>query len=262
VNPFGQTPIWPGAQTDLRQAFEVHLEQYQDRSDRTLPYVEFGWLDAIRARSLKPNEGTLCSLTDEMMKLLSNPPGAGDAFRTKFEGIYDSARQMAYPLAAAIIQAHQAIARESRDYTLQCFDLGMLRQLEDQAATDATLRRYIDDLLVQPKPHAPHPDFSALPQAFETYCKALVFYYLLKQHKALTIARIEDPTRSNPDFECELRCSAPATSAKPLHFFIEVKTLNIVVDPGARLPEMRADALETAFLRVIVRTDAKCAFAS
>jgi hypothetical protein len=179
-----------------------------------------------------------------MLALLANAPNASAGFRDEFEGLYEKAGGIAYPFAWAIRNARRAITAEARDYMLECFDLGAIRQLEDAACCDPTLRSMVKIARNRLGQVSPHPALESLSEVFENYSEALIYQKLKERGGGrLRVQRIDDSSQSNPDFECWLQPADEGGSDGELHFFIEVKTLNIV-DALLRSRDMRDDAID------------------
>ena len=173
--------------------------------------------------------------------MLARPQTAGETFHQDFTALFEQAWRLAYPLARTLLEQRQKFAGIADDYTLGFFDLGIVRAIEDDAATDATARSFVNDMLQKLTALATMPGDAVLPGVFKSYSEALV-YYLLKQRcgKRLWIEKIDDPDTSNPDFRCVLK-----VEDKLLEFFIEVKALNIATSPQ-RLPELTNESLDAS----------------
>jgi hypothetical protein len=238
------TPVWLGPTSDLGAAFQHHSQVYRARAEFALDDASSEWLDALWNRARQPKQRVLLDLTERMLALLARPPNASAGFRAEFESLYEKAGGIAYPFAWAIRNARRAIAAEARDYMLECFDLGAIRQLEDAACGDPTLRSMLKIARNRLGPVSPHPALEALSEVFENYSEALIYQKLMERGGGrLRVQRIDDSSQSNPDFECWLRPADEGGSECELHFFIEVKTLNIV-DASLRSRDMRDDAID------------------
>lgn len=202
------TPIWNGLASDLGAAFAKHLQFGRVQPDFALNDVSSQWLDAMRNRSRLPGQQSVLAQTDRMLLLLADPAKYGAGFRAEFEALYEYCGAQAYPLAWAIRDARTAIAAEARDYTLECFDIGAIRKLEDESLFDASLKSLLQASRDRLGAAAPFPALDAVPEVFENYSEALI-YQKLKERGAgrFSIQRIEDSSRSNPDFECWIRPS-------------------------------------------------------
>lgn len=237
------TPIWPvsGGQTDLGIAFTGHLAAHRRNPDLALGVPETEWLNALRDRAQRTGDAQLTALTDRMVALLANPAGHS-AFQADFMKAYEDACRHAYPLTRELIDERHRLLGLSRDYTLGCIDLGQVRMIEDEAETDASLKEFVRDMRAKlaTRTLARH---ELLRQVFDVYGEALV-YRLLRERVGgrLRIAKITESSVAGPDFECDLDVVRKGRTVT-LHFYLEVKSLDIV-DAPQRLPEMMNDAMD------------------
>lgn len=233
---FANTPIGDGSSTDLGTAFEQHLTAFRGQKDYAFAFLEKDWLDVIRQRAIRDQNEALKSLTAEMLALLAAPTAKSN-FKQSFLDLYDRSRRHAYPLCARLIDEHHLHSGISRDYTLQCFDLGQMRRIDDEAHSDATMRTFVKDMLKKLTTVTKQPRHEIYRQVFDVYSEALVCRLLRERcGTALTITKLTETEDAGPDFACDLRYDH-AGKEQHLEFFIEVKSLDIV-DAPQRLPEM------------------------
>lgn len=229
--------------TDLGAAFEQHVTTYRGNQQLALGYPETKWLHVMRNRAAKGRDQKLQDLTEEMLRLLANPQSAGSDFKPRFMAAYEEAGRHAYPLAWLLLDEHHAIADITRDYTLGCFDFGMVRLMEDEAVGDQSMRTFVDDMLQKLRAATNKPRHQVFRQVFDVYSEALV-YRLLRERGGgrLIIDKIPESKVSSPDFACKLVIEENGEE-KVLEFYIEVKALDIV-DAPQRLPEMLDEGME------------------
>lgn len=238
------TPICdPSLKTDLGTAFEAHAKAHARDKDLAIKGIDTEWLNLFRDRAHRKKGEKLQRLTDRLMEMLRDPSALGQTFQAQFYDVVDQAGRYAYPFTWSIRSEIQGLAGITKDYTLLCFDLGMLRVLDDAALDDETMRRLISDALSLLERKAERPLHRVLPEVFEVYSEALV-YQLLKERGGarLRIERIFEG--DGPDFKCSLKVDPSNRNQGELSFFIEVKSVNIV-DPARRLAEMLEDGLQT-----------------
>jgi hypothetical protein len=142
------TPTCPAAlRTDLGDAFEAHVTTHADDAYALGCPDTAAWLNVMRHRACHCSDAVLLDLTNQMLVLLADPSAAGASFKASFLVLYDQACRHAYPLASALRDEQHALVGLTQDYTLSCFDFGMLRVIEDDAIDDSTLRSFIADML-------------------------------------------------------------------------------------------------------------------
>jgi hypothetical protein len=229
--------------TDLGEAFERHVEAYRGDPQFALGFPETRWLNVLRNRASAGTDSDLGELIHEMLRLLSDPRSAGDAFKPSFLDAYDRAGRRAYPLSWGLLDEHHAISDLTHDYTLGCFDLGMVRRMEDDAIGDRSMRTFVEDMLRKLQAENAKPRHEVFRQVFDVYSEALVCR-LLRERGAgqFTIDKISETKVSGPDFACKLVTQQGGVD-RILEFYIEVKALDIVNAPQ-RLPEMLDKAME------------------
>jgi hypothetical protein len=241
---FANTPICDVSLTsDLGEAFERHEASYGGDSIYALGYPETEWLNVMRDRAMRASDANLLCLTNDMLNLLAAPQSAGDEFNSQFIALYNEAGMHAYPLAWSLRAEHHEIIGMTYDYTLICFDTGMVRAMEDEAVADHTMRLFVDEMLQKLRAVRHSPRHEIYRQVFEVYSEALA-YRLLKERSQgrLRIKKIPKAETPSPDFECELTVDSN-NEKRTLTFFIEVKTLD-VVDATQRLPEMLDEGMD------------------
>ncbi|WP_156418147.1 hypothetical protein, partial [Aureimonas sp. AU4] len=257
------TPVCDAAvTTDLGDAFTQHVSTYRGRPEFALSYPETKWLNVLRIRADNAHDAALGRMTDEMLNLLSNPVSAGDRFKPRFLELYGQARKHAYPLACALLDEIHAINDITRDYTLACFDFGMIRRMEDEALRSKSMRTFVDDMLKKLGATTNRPRHDVFRQVFDVYSEALVYRLLLERGAGhLSIEKIPESKEPGPDFKCELRTERSG-KPKSLEFYIEVKALDIVAAPQ-RLPEMLDEGMDVQIeLERQLREGEKIAIAS
>lgn len=229
--------------TDLGDAFQRHVAAYRGGREFALGYPETKWLNVMRIRATSRQDVRLLQLTDAMLSLLADPVSAADQFRPRFMELYDQAGRQAYPLAWSLLDEHHAINDITRDYTLGCFDFGMVRMMEDEALSSYSMRTFVDDMMRKLRAATNQPRHEVFRQIFDVYSEALV-YRLLSERGAgrLSIEKIPESKIPGPDFECKLvtECNG---AERVLEFYVEVKTLDIV-DAPQRLPEMLDEGMD------------------
>jgi hypothetical protein len=239
-----RTPICPASlSTDLGKAFEAHEATY--RGDKTfgLPHYEVAWLNVVRDRAHKQADAALTESTDKMLTLLLNPLAADSSFQKRFETLHNDALRHAYPLASALLDEKSALSGTSLDYTLECFDLGLVRILEDRVPRDRTAREFVADMLRVLSTGMSVPRYQVFRRLFDVYSEAIVYHLLRERGGApLAIDKIKETNDPTPDFKCTLNCKING-EPRNLKFYIEVKSLDIVRAPQ-RLPEMREAAMD------------------
>ncbi|AZO49913.1 hypothetical protein [Mesorhizobium sp. M4B.F.Ca.ET.058.02.1.1] len=236
------TPVWSDTLTDLGIAFESHAKAFHGQRDYALGHVESGWLNTIRQRAIREEDASLLSLTSEMHGLLASPEAAGASFKDAFSNLYDKARRQAYPVCAQLIDEHHLHSGISRDYTLECIDIGQVRLIEDEGQSDGSMRTFAKEMLDGLTRKSGRPRHEAYRQVFDVYSEALVCRLLRERcGPALTISKIAETEEAGPDFACDLRYDHNGEEQR-LEFFIEVKSLDIA-DAPQRLPEMLEDGM-------------------
>jgi hypothetical protein len=239
---FAATPIFAGANTDLGDALETHLWTYRGATPYGLGHVHTTWPNALRERAQGTKDAKLLSLTDEIKALLTNPTAAGSDFRDRFDKLYEEAGKCAYPMAWALKSERERLAGFSTDYTLDHIDLGMVREMEDEALADPVMNEFIGEMRARWSELAKKDYHQVLPAVFEVYSEALV-YRMLKQRGGarLSIKKIKETGVPGPDFECKLQVEQKGEPYE-LTFYIEVKSLDIT-HAEQRLPEILDDGL-------------------
>lgn len=238
------TPVCDGTTTtDLGEAFERHVAAYRGNGQLALGYPETKWLNVMRNRAVGGTDSKLRGLTDEMLNLLADPVSAGAQFKSRFMALYDQAGRHAYPLAWSLLDECHAINDITRDYTLGCFDFGMVRLMEDEAVGSRSMRTFVNDMLGKLRAATNQPRHEVFRQVFDVYSEALV-YRLLRERGAgrFTIDKIPESRLPGPDFACRLVTERNGKE-KVLEFCIEVKALDIVNAPQ-RLPEMLDEGMD------------------
>jgi hypothetical protein len=238
-----QTPV--GGSVPPRQlgdALEAHQAVYSRDVCFSLGYPERKWLDLIEGRAQQTLDARLVAFTKQMLELLRDPRAAGADFRKQFIEVYDAAGWRAYPLSWRITTEIHGFSGITADYTLQCFDRGMLQLMDDDALVDTTMKTFVDEMLQKLQAKSSRPRHAIYPEVLEIYSEALV-YRLLKERGEgrLTIKKIPS---HGPDFECVLPYDKAGIGECDLTFYIEVKTLDIV-DPVQRLPQMLDEGIDT-----------------
>jgi len=191
--------------TDLGAAFERHVAAYRANQQLALGYPETKWLNVMRNRAAGFTDSKLRELTDAMLRLLADPVSARDHFKSQFMTLYDQAGRHAYPLAWSILAEHHAINDVTRDYTLGCFDLGMIRLMEDEAVGNRSMRTFVDDMLRKLQVATSQPRHQVFRQVFDVYSEALVCRLLYERGAGrLTIDKIPESKVAGPDFACKL----------------------------------------------------------
>jgi hypothetical protein len=229
--------------TDIGEAFDQHVAKYRGDKNFALGYPETKWLNVMRVRSLKGTDEKLTELTEAMLGLLTSPHSAGEQFKSEFMTLYDNAGRHAYPLAWSLLDEHHAINDITRDYTLACFDFGMIRRIEDDAVSDSTMRTFVNDMLRKLHASTNQPRHEVFRQVFDVYSEALVCRLLRESvGSQLTIDKIPESKEPGPDFACKLIIDRLGQDTT-LEFFIEVKALDIV-DAPQRLPEMLDEGMD------------------
>lgn len=229
--------------TDLGTAFEQHVMAHRGNPQWALGYPETKWLNVIRNRAASGTDRELLEWTDAMLRLLVNPQSAGTDFKARFMKLYDDCGRRAYPLAWSLLDEHHAITDITRDYTLGCFDFGMVRRMEDEAVGDRSMRTFVDDMLRKLRAATNKPRHDVFRQVFDVYSEALVYRLLRERGGAsLTIEKIPETKVPSADFACKLVTDAGGLQ-KVLEFYIEVKALDIV-DAPQRLSEMLDEGME------------------
>jgi hypothetical protein len=243
MNMIAHTPIWVSPHsTDLADAFERHLTAFRAQPAYNLGGVDTDWLNALRDRALRRSDQFLLDLTDRLIALLANPTAHAD-FTKQFEVAYEAARRSTYPVSRALIDEHHLHSDITRDYTLNCIDLGQVRAIEDDALTDQSMKTFAQEMLTKLTAKTKSPRHEVYRSVFEVYSEALVCR-LLRQCSGgrLKINKIAETAQAGPDFECELDNERNGR-AQVLSFFIEVEALDIVHAPQ-RLPEMLDEGMD------------------
>ena len=238
-----QTPIWTGPNnTDLADAFELHLPLARQDSAYRLGGVDTAWLNVLRDRAARLKEKDLIALTDDMLALLAKPTALAD-FRSQFEQAYEKALRMAYPLTQTLMDEHRLHSGISRDYTLLQFDPGQVRAIEDDAVTDLSMKTFAQEMLGKLTAKTKSPRHEVYRSVFDIYSEALVCRLLRERAKGrLRITKIAETDQAGPDFECELDTEING-QPRTLSFYVEVKSLDIV-DAPQRLPEILDDGMD------------------
>ncbi|WP_027568454.1 hypothetical protein [Bradyrhizobium sp. URHA0013] len=238
-----QTPIWSVPNnTDLADAFELHLPLARRDAAYRLGGVDTAWLNVLRNRAAQLKEQGLVDLTDHMLALLANPMACAD-FKSQFEQTYESALRMAYPVTQALLDEHRLHSGITRDYTLLQFDPGQVRAIEDDAVTDRTMRTFAEDMLEKLTAKTRLPRHEVYRSVFDVYSEAIVCRLLRERGNGrLRITKITETAQAGPDFECELDAEING-APRALSFYVEVKSLDIV-DAPQRLPEMLDDGMD------------------
>lgn len=238
-----QTPIWTSPKnTDLADAFELHLPLARQDSAYRLGGVDTAWLNVLRDRAARLKEQGLIALTDDMLALLAKPT-AHAGFRSQFEQAYEKALRMAYPLTQALMDEHRLHSGISRDYTLLQFDPGQVRAIEDDAVTDLSMKTFAQEMLGKLTAKTKSPRHEVYRSVFDIYSEALVCRLLRERAKGrLRITKITETDQAGPDFECELDTEING-QPRALSFYVEVKSLDIV-DAPQRLPEILDDGMD------------------
>jgi hypothetical protein len=148
ISVFPHSPICESSvRTDLGEAFDDHNQAYGRDAAMRLVSGESGWLNVMRGRAQRTSDSHLHDLTDQMLGLLRNPAQASGSFQNDFLALYESAGRHAYPLAWSLLAEQRALASMTRDYTLLCFDAGMVRLIEDDAVDDKQMRTFVESML-------------------------------------------------------------------------------------------------------------------
>lgn len=229
--------------TPLGDAFRLHMQQYRSDPDYALPHIEQVWLDLIHDRAARTAERSLAALVQEMSDMLAAPSDYPAAYKNEFQARYDQACAMVYPLTRALIKAQQEIAGITRDYTLSCLDLGLVRAFEGEALADPSMRDFVASMRKKLNSATQAPSHEVYREVFEIYSEAAVCYLLRRRASGrLTIEKFAETSTPGPDFVCRLAVDRNGTPAE-LIFYIEVKAFDIV-DPKRRLPEMIDDGMD------------------
>lgn len=241
---FSHTPLSdPTVTNRLGDAFLRHATQYRGDPTFALPTVEAAWVTLVHDRAARTSELRLAQLAARMLDMLDVPSKHGASFSADFQAHYEEACSLAYPLTRALIKAQQDIADITRDYTLSCMDLGLVRAFEDEALEDPSMRSFVDDMLRKLSADTKAPRHEVYREVFDVYSEAAVCYLLRLRGKGrLTIDKIPETSTPGPDFECRLTVDRDGAPIE-LTFYIEVKALDIV-DPRRRLPEMLDDGMK------------------
>jgi hypothetical protein len=166
-----ETPVCAAdLRTDLGDAFDAHVLAHRGDPHLALGYPETSWLNVMRTRAGRQPLDKLKSLTDKMLALLANP-NATPSFKNDFLALYDEAGRHAYPLAWTLRDERHAIADITSDYTLLCFDSGIIRTMEDTAVSDPTVRSFVDQMLRRLRGPKNRPRHEIFPGIFEIYPK-------------------------------------------------------------------------------------------
>lgn len=237
------TTIWlPPHSTDLADAFERFQAAFGSQHTYSLGRVESGWLNALRDRALRHREQPLLGLTEEMLALFANSTGDAD-FKEKVETAYEDALRYAYPVSRALIDEKHLHSGITQDYTLNCFDIGQVRAIEDDALADASMKVFAKDMLIKLKAPTKGPRHEVYRSVFDVYSEAIVCRLLRERSEGrLRIKKIAETAQAGPDFECELNIEHNG-QIQSLSFFIEVKALDIIHAPQ-RLPEMLDEGMD------------------
>tara|TARA_R110002124_G_scaffold183401_4_gene350796 strand:+ start:17598 stop:18956 length:1359 start_codon:yes stop_codon:yes gene_type:complete len=237
------TAIWlPQHSTDLADAFERFQASFRGQCIYAPGGVENSWLNALRDRALRHREQPLLDLTEQLLTLFTNPTGSAN-FKEKAETAYREALLYAYPVSCALINEFHLHSGTTSDYTLNCFDLGQVRAIEDDALTDASMKVFAKDMLSKLNAQTKSPRHEVYRSVFDVYSEALVCRLLRERSGGrLQIKKIAETTQAGPDFECELDVEHNSQK-QVLSFFIEVKALDIVHAPQ-RLPEILDEGMD------------------
>jgi len=234
----------PALRTDLGDAFDAHMASHARDPALALGSVETDWLNVMRDRAAVASDAHLLTLTNDMLALLQKPT-TSTTFKDDFMALYEQAERHAYPLAFKFRDEQHAIVGLTRDYTLQCFDPGMLRRMEDDAIADKTMQSFVREMLYGLNARSRRPRHEVLRGVFEVYSEALAYKLLTEAGGGrLTIDKIPEGPNPSPDFECTLQLAEPGPEPRDLRFYIEVKALDIV-DAPQRIPEMLDEGLDT-----------------
>ncbi len=233
----------PSIRTDLGKAFDDHIQAYGRNPAMRLADAEPDWLNVMRARAQRTSDSHLRALTDQMLDLLLNSAQASGSFQKDFLALYENAGRHAYPLAWSLRGEQRALAGMTRDYTLLCFDAGMIRRMEDDAVDDEQMRTFVQSMLEKLRSGKNLPGNKVFPAVFEIYSEAIV-YRLLRERGGsnLRISKIPEGDDESPDFECVLKVRSADLQERELTFYVEVKTLDIVHAPQ-RLEQMLEEGL-------------------
>jgi hypothetical protein len=157
--------------------------------------------------------------------------------------VYEEALRFAYPLSRAFIDEHHFHHDTASDYTLNSFDLGQVRAIEDDALTDTSMRDFVKDMLKKLQASTRLPRHEVYRSVFDVYSEAIVCR-MLREHggEGFRIKKIAETDQASPDFECELDIQRNGKT-ETLSFFIEVKTLDIV-HASQRLPQMLDESMD------------------
>ncbi|BBO04470.1 hypothetical protein SG09_38200 [Bradyrhizobium ottawaense] len=238
-----QTPIWTGpGSTDLADAFERHVPL--SRKDRAyfLGVPDTEWLNALRHRAHRDRDPALLELTDRMLLLLADPRAHAD-FKKQFEEAYEKSLRLAYPVSRALLDEFHRQSGIAQDYTLRCFDRGQLREIEDAAAGDTSMRTFAREMLAKLTAQTKSPRHQVYRSVFDVYSEALLCKLMRERAGGrLRISKISETSQAGPDFQCELDTEMNG-EGRTLSFFIEVKSLDIV-DAPQRLPEMLDESMD------------------
>jgi hypothetical protein len=239
------TPVCdPSLTTDLGDAFDAHNRAHGGNAELVLGYPEPAWLNVMRARARTTSDSHLCDLTNRMHGMLLDPAQTGGSFREEFLALYDQAGRRAYPLAWSLRDEQHALAGITDDYTLLCFDYGIIRLMEDDAVEDKQMRGFVESMIERLRAGKKLRGRKVFPAVFEIYSEALVYHVLRERAGSiLTISKIAEGDEPSPDFECVLKVGGVGREERELTFYIEVKTLDIV-DAPQRLDQMSDEGCE------------------
>jgi hypothetical protein len=214
------------ATTPLGSAVVQHNQRH--RHDPTpgfkLGNVEIGSLDACWKRSRFAGDEKLAELCEAMSDMLQHPDHYPVSYCENFSAIFYEAFMRACPLASALNDQFHKLSGLSWDHTLFGFDMAKVYDFEQHALSDQTMRSFVDDMVERLQRTGDFVDQKAYRQVFEIYSEALAYRLLqIAGGDKLRIEKIGERDDSTPDFHCTLD-----SEGKPIEFYIEMKTLDIV----------------------------------
>lgn len=226
------------------------------------PGLHFGendraWFQALDARASKDKQ--LAALLAPVFTAMSNPNPA--TFQDDIRSFLTTARGQAYPWCQEVLDRRAAISGYSTDHNLNSVDLGLLRQIEDDAVVHPDTMTMVRDALKVLRNKALQPE-AATAQMFDIYGEAVVQRLVRRTLKGLvTIEKVVSKTAA-PDFKCVLSRNAdPQVLSNDLTFYIEVKTLDLAGGIHGHL-KVRDEALDREIdLEQQIRSGEKIAFA-
>lgn len=241
---FAHTPICDESlETDLGRVLRQHITTYRADPSFSLDFTSFAWANVIGARAQDGTDARLSELTQSMVDLLAAPQMAGSQFKSLFRELWDEANKRAYPLSSLLRDEKQAYIDITRDYTLDCIDIGMVRVFEDRAVVDPVMQKFVDEMCMKLKTKGPRPRYQILRQVFDVYSEALV-YQLIRERggSRINVEKTPETSEPTPDFSVDL-VTDDTDQQNKLSFFVEVKSLDVVHAPQ-RLPEMLDDGMD------------------